>query len=122
MGANKTVTATFNENPDDPEKYTLTILVVGNGTLTPTNGTYNAGTTINLQATSAEGWTFSGWTGDKTATTNTTTLVMDSDKVVTATFTNEIIPEFPSTSILAALMILATALCITLRRKINPQT
>ena len=75
MDSNKTVTANFTQ---DPTEYTLTILVVGNGTATPTTGTYAAGTSVPLQATSAQGWTFAGWSGDATGLTNTT-IVMNSD-------------------------------------------
>ena len=41
---------------------------------------------ISLEAVPATGYVFSNWSGDVTGTTNPTSLVMDCDKTVTATF------------------------------------
>jgi uncharacterized repeat protein (TIGR02543 family) len=117
MNRNKVVNATFTQN-----KYTLTIIVEGEGTIIPTSGTYLEGTTVSLEAIPAEGWSFSGWTGDKTATTNTTTIVMNSDKTVTATFTQqEVIPEFPSILLLSTFMLALSAIAITLKKNMSKQ-
>ena len=51
---------------------------------------YNSGTSVTLKATPAE--TFSGWSGDYTSSSgNTCTVIMDSDKTVTATFSGHIL-------------------------------
>ncbi len=79
------ITATFVQNSD----VQLTIITVGQGAVSPGNVTCLEGTTVNLQANDGNGWTFSGWSGDSTDLTNTS-LLMDSDKVVTATFTQDV--------------------------------
>jgi hypothetical protein len=86
MNANQTVTATFLATP--PTYYTLTMQLVGNGVITPSAGThpYLAGAQVELRAAPAAGWTFAGWDGAVTGSANPTSLVMDADKTVTATF------------------------------------
>ena len=85
MTGNKTVTATFAINT-----YTLNITKVGEGTVTanpePTDGKYAYGTIVTLTATPATGYSFTGWSGDLTGTTNPATISMTGDKTVTATF------------------------------------
>jgi uncharacterized repeat protein (TIGR02543 family) len=68
--------------------YTLTTSA-SNGTITraPNQTSYTAGQTVTLTAAANTGYTFSGWSGDLTGTTNPATLVMDSNKSVTANFT-----------------------------------
>jgi uncharacterized repeat protein (TIGR02543 family) len=67
--------------------YVLTVSAT-NGTVskTPDQTNYTAGQTVTLQATPNTGYTFSGWSGDLTGTTNPATLTMDSNKSVTANF------------------------------------
>ncbi|TAK67576.1 MAG: T9SS type A sorting domain-containing protein [Bacteroidetes bacterium] len=71
-----------------PVVYTLTINTVGNGIVTknPDQATYNDGDTVTLSATADTGWTFAGFSGD---TTTSTTVIMDGDKNVTGTFTQD---------------------------------
>ncbi len=69
-----------------PDTYNLTIYTIGDGTVVPDNSTYFAYSTVNLSAHSAQGWSFNGWSGDASGNGNTT-LIMDSNKNVTATFT-----------------------------------
>ena len=57
----------------------------------PENIRYNATEEVELTATPESGWTFTEWSGDLTGSTNPTTITMDSDKIVTATF-NDITP------------------------------
>ncbi|MCW4045678.1 MAG: peptidylprolyl isomerase [Candidatus Bathyarchaeota archaeon] len=66
-------------------EHSLTIYTVGQGSVLPTNGTYAPGTSVNLEAVSASGWTFYGWSGDASGA-NDTIITMDSNKAVTATF------------------------------------
>jgi gingipain R len=77
-----------NYTPTAPPQYTLTTNVVGNGSigLNPAGGTYDAGTVVTLTATPDSGWQFDGWSGDLTGSTNPTTITMNSNKTVTATF------------------------------------
>ncbi len=87
MDGDKTITATFTEDPI----YTLTVIQAGSGgTVTPTAGshTYVSGTSVPVSAVADAGWTFTGWSGDLTGTT-ATSISMDGDKTITATFTQE---------------------------------
>jgi subtilisin family serine protease len=63
--------------------------VRGGGTVSSDaeGGAYVAGATANLQAVALPGWTFSGWSGDLTGTAAAASLAMDTNKIVTATFT-----------------------------------
>src|SRR3989337_905883 len=84
-----TPTPTATDTPIPPTQYTLTVNTVGSGSvaLNPPGGVYNAGTQVTLPATPAAGWSFSGWSGDLTGSTNPATLTMNANKSVTATFT-----------------------------------
>ena len=86
MNSNKTVTATFTLNT-----YLLTINTAGNGsgsvTTNPAGPTFTYGTVVTLTANANPGSSFAGWSGDATGTANPTTLTMNSNKTVTATFT-----------------------------------
>jgi len=69
--------------------YTLTMLVIGEGSTSPTVGThiYSAGTVVNIIATPSPGcYSFTGWGGSITGNINPTTITMDTDKTVTASF------------------------------------
>ncbi len=72
-----------------PIRYTLTINIVGSGSVTkvPNQANYPTGTTVQLVATPAPGWLFSGWSGDLGGSANPATILMNGNKVVTATFT-----------------------------------
>ena len=84
MTRNKVLTATFTINA-----YTLTINTVGNGTVSknPNQPTYPHGTIVQLTATPAVGYTFTGWSGDTVTTTNPLNVPMTKNKSLTATFT-----------------------------------
>lgn len=85
MDGNKTITANF---IPAVVYNTLTVSVVGSGTVTlnPAGGSYVTGTEVTLTAVAAGGSTFSGWSGDVTGTDATAKIVVNADKVVTATF------------------------------------
>jgi uncharacterized repeat protein (TIGR02543 family) len=77
-------------SPEDPTttvNHTLTTNVVGSGTITPASGTYPTGTNVTLTATPAPGWTFTGWSGHTTSTTNPLTITITANTTLTATFT-----------------------------------
>jgi uncharacterized repeat protein (TIGR02543 family) len=86
LDADKSVTATFTL-----KQYTVITSTVGNGSLTldPPGGTYDAGTVVTLTATAGSGYDFAGWSGNLSGSTTPTTLLMDDNKSVTATFTEQ---------------------------------
>ena len=67
--------------------FSLTTSVVGSGTVSPTSGTFDKGTVQSLTASPATGYVFSGWSGNASGTTNPVSVTMDTNKVITATFT-----------------------------------
>jgi uncharacterized repeat protein (TIGR02543 family) len=71
------------------DEYSLTLNVLGDGSVSrnPDQPSYTSGTVVTLNATPAAGWNFTGWSGDLTGNTNPTTITMNTDKTVTATFT-----------------------------------
>jgi uncharacterized repeat protein (TIGR02543 family) len=77
--------------PPQGAQHTLTVNTAPQGggsvAFNPPGGTYDAGTEVTLTATPAVGYQFSGWSGDLSGSTNPTTITMDGDKNVTATFT-----------------------------------
>ena len=98
MDSNKEITATFTQeqHPINPTKYTLDINIQGEGQVieTPEQITYNAGETVELEATPEDGWIFDRYTGENLDTEeNPLTITMDSNKEITATFTQEQQPE-----------------------------
>jgi hypothetical protein len=90
MGADRSVTLTFVRVP-----YTLTLTGVGSGRVRvdgvlhtlPWSGDFVTGGVPNLEAVPDAGWQFSAWSGDLSGSANPTTITMDGDKDVTATFT-----------------------------------
>jgi uncharacterized repeat protein (TIGR02543 family) len=89
-GVNRQVAHSFTIVPSVPPTYNLTISLdpIGGGIIAPSVGThsYAAGTVVNITSTPASGYVFSGWSGDLGGSTNPTSITMDSNKVVTATF------------------------------------
>jgi uncharacterized repeat protein (TIGR02543 family) len=73
-------------------QYTLSITYINGGlvTLNPKNpgDKYDNGTSVQLFA-EAPGWSFTGWSGDLTGSDNPANITMDSDKDITATFTQD---------------------------------
>jgi len=68
--------------------YSLTVDVVGNGSVqaNPDQEAYDPNTAITLTATPNGGATFTGWTGDIDTIENPITIIMDTDKYLTANF------------------------------------
>jgi uncharacterized repeat protein (TIGR02543 family) len=78
-------------------EYTLVVNTVGSGSVTrsPDQATYVDGTEVSLTAVAAEGWVFSGWSGDASGSVNPMVVTVVGDMEVTATFTEEIVvPEY----------------------------
>jgi uncharacterized repeat protein (TIGR01451 family)/uncharacterized repeat protein (TIGR02543 family) len=85
MDGDKSVTATFSQ-----DEYNLTLNIVGSGSVhAEPVGPYHHGDTVTLTATPDTGWTFVSWSGAATGSDNPTTITMDSDKSVTATFSQD---------------------------------
>jgi uncharacterized repeat protein (TIGR02543 family) len=86
VDGNKNITATFM-----PQNYTLTISTSGSGSVTkaPDKAGYADGEQVTLTATPADGWTFTGWSGDVVSGNNPLILDMDGDKNMIATFSTE---------------------------------
>jgi vibriolysin len=80
-------------------QYTLTTNSVGNGSITldPAGGTYCEGTVVTLTAAPDAGWQFDNWSGDLSGTANPTTITMDSNKSVTANFSQLPVPDYTLT-------------------------
>ena len=82
MGSNKSVTATFIKT------WTLTASTspAGGGTVSPSNGTFDDGTSVTLTATPATGYRFDHWSGDAADTLPTINVTMNSVKNIQANF------------------------------------
>jgi hypothetical protein len=88
-----------NANPEEPSDYdigadewigrTLTISVIGTGSVQPSAGTHIYPVdheAILVAQTTASGWEFDRWEGDASGADNPLHLTMDTDKTVTAVF------------------------------------
>lgn len=84
MDRAKSITANFQSS----SQYTLTVNAV-NGTVEkdPDQPSYGQGQVVTLTAVPDLGYQFSGWSGALTGTTNPATITMNSDKTITANFT-----------------------------------
>jgi peptidoglycan/xylan/chitin deacetylase (PgdA/CDA1 family) len=79
---NQVVMAAFTQN-----EYNLAVTPVGSGTVTRDHaGPYHYGDVVQLSAAPVTGWSFSGWSGDLTGSTNPASITVDGNKAVTATF------------------------------------
>lgn len=88
--SDKAITADFS-----PIVHTISLEVDGNGYSEPALGTheYNEGDTVSITATPESGWQFESWSGDVADPESATTIVkMDSDRVITANFSQIVHP------------------------------
>ncbi len=88
MYENKSITAVFEEI----QTYELTVDVEGEGTVEvePEREEYEEGTEVILTAVPDEGWYFEEWTEDYESTEDELTIIMDSNKEITAWFEEEV--------------------------------
>lgn len=88
MDGDKTVTAVFEEDIQEPEQFTLTVSTSGNGSvsLSPAGGAYDEGTVVTLTASAGSDYEFTGWSGDLSGSQNPVNVTMSSDLSVTAVF------------------------------------
>lgn len=86
VSGNHSVGANFSPIP-----YTLLTNTEGNGVIAqnPDLPTYIYGQVVTVTATAVPGWTFAGWSGNLSGSTNPTTITMDNSKTITATFTQD---------------------------------
>lgn len=82
MDGNKSLEANFSS------RASLQVLTRGGGVVTGLAdlGSYAVGDTAHLTAVPADGWQFTGWSGDLTGSTAATAITMDTPKAVTAKF------------------------------------
>jgi hypothetical protein len=71
-------------------RFALTINATGTGTvlISPTGASFDSGTTVTVSANPESGETFNGWSGDLSGMSATETIVMNSDKKITAAFSS----------------------------------
>lgn len=66
--------------------YQLTTVIFGQGSVSPSSGTYASGSAVTLTAFPLSGWEFDHWGNQASGTQNPTTITMDGDKLVYAYF------------------------------------
>ena len=85
MNTNKTITAHF------VAEYTLTVATdpcgAGAVILNPPGGVYSETMVVSVTAQAGAGYVFDYWSGDLAGSTNPETIIMDSEKTITAHFT-----------------------------------
>jgi len=90
MNGNKNITANFTALPSS---FTLNVVAVNGMVVKNPNLTaYNNGASVQLTASANSGFTFTGWSGDATGNLPTATVIMNSNKNVTANFIADVIP------------------------------
>lgn len=79
-------TSSFDETV--PQFFTLTTNVTpdAGGTVIPSDESFPADSQIEIEAVPSEGWIFLGWEGDLVGSRNPESILMDSDKFITARF------------------------------------
>ncbi len=76
------------ETGSQTTQFTLTTNTSGSGSisLSPSGGTYDSSTVVILTANPASGYEFDNWSGDLTGSSNPDTIIMNSNKSITANF------------------------------------
>jgi uncharacterized repeat protein (TIGR02543 family) len=87
MNSNKNITANFALTPADTYTLNVTATLGGTTAKNPNLTGYASGAVVQVTATPNTGYTFSGWTGDASGTTNPLSVTMNSDKNIIANFT-----------------------------------
>ena len=67
-------------------KFTLAVADSEGGSVDISGGTYNENSNVSITASPADGYTFSRWSGDVSATGNPLSINMNSNKAITANF------------------------------------
>ena len=86
MNSNKNIIARFKILI--PASYTLNISIspLGSGTVTPSSGPHSNGDIVAITAEANSGYVFASWEGDLNGSVNPTTITMNGNKNITATF------------------------------------
>jgi len=73
------------------DRYSLNVHLVGTGSVakSPNQATYAHGESVQLIPSTSIGWQFDSWSGDLTGNANPGNILMNSEKTVTATFTQK---------------------------------
>ncbi len=89
MNQNRALTARFEAIPPNQRTLTITIDPAGSGSVArdPDKTTYDEGELVELTAVPNAGFALSEWSGDLSGSDNPATITMNSNKHVTATFT-----------------------------------
>lgn len=90
MDENKSVIANFSQT--SVTMYTLSVEVIGQGTITPGGGSFEEGAVIILSALPAADFSFNGWTGDAVSDSSSIEITMNADVSLTATFLESVVP------------------------------
>jgi hypothetical protein len=80
LDSDMNVTAVFRE------LFSLAVTIEGEGTVTPSDGVFEAGTTLTLRANPASGWLFDHWEGDVSGISPTANITVDTDVTAAAVF------------------------------------
>jgi len=74
--------------PGKPKDFTLTLTTIGSGSVSrnPNRSSYASGTQVQLTATAQPGSAFSSWSGGLTGSQNPTTVTVNSNLSITASF------------------------------------
>lgn len=88
INENTSLTAQFTEIQTEPTTYELSVAADPSegGSVNPSSGTYEEGEQIEVTATAAEGWTFTGWSGDISSSDNPLNFTINQDTDLTASF------------------------------------
>jgi len=114
INSDKTVSASFSQI-----MHSLSIEVSGKGDTSLEAGSYSyaEGTMMNITATPEAGWRFDGWSGEvSNPTSATTTILIDADKTVSASF-SEVMPYAKIIGIIAGAVGAGLATLFVTRRK-----
>lgn len=84
--------ANFQELPPGTFSLTTRIEPTESGTVEPSEGTFEEGTVVEIEALSNDGWEFTDWSGDTTASQNPLSIEMNKDYNLVANF-QELPPE-----------------------------
>jgi len=69
-----------------PTTYQVSVEASEGGTVSTNGGNYQSGTSLTITATPAEGYKFTGWSGDASGTTNPLTVNVSGNANITASF------------------------------------
>lgn len=79
--------APFEQVSGEQVRLSIEIIPAGSGVVYPHSGNYSKGAYVTLRPDPNGGYRFSHWTGDLASNYYTETIKLDSDKTITAVFT-----------------------------------